>query len=290
MSQTTSGTKPAILIYGNRQAERLAHIAAHLPGLREKFDIEVVTSLPSEETSGATPSDAPISDNVRVVWHQIEPGEPTAHWRTLERCIPPGGQIVTFPALSLFCQWPFIGADPRQTVLSDVFYPWPDAIAASLAQEELADDALFERYMQLTADRMPDLDRRLRIDATRSQAMDARADVKLWDWIQTNIRTRAVFDAPTLPTVATTGHLLKQLLERTDRLTSAEHLRARQETDFLLRDYSGRDTEMLPIHPLVAARLGLTWYDPDRMHRWHGHEWTFREYIVKYIRWEPFLV
>ena len=66
-------------------------------------------------------------------------------------------------------------------------------------------------------------------------------------------------------------------------------LRTRQETDFMLRDYRGQDTEMVPVHPLVAARLGLAWYEPDRTYRWHGHEWTFREYTLKYIRWEPFL-
>ena len=40
---------------------------------------------------------------------------------------------------------------------------------------------------------------------------------------------------------------------------------------------------------LVAERLGLTWYDPDQRYRWHGHEWTFRDYLLKYIRWEPYL-
>lgn len=43
------------------------------------------------------------------------------------------------------------------------------------------------------------------------------------------------------------------------------------------------------MHPLVAERFGLTYYDPDACNRWHGHEWTFREYILKYVRWAPFL-
>ena len=290
MSQTTSGTKPTILIYGNSQAERLGHVAAHLPGLREKFDIKAIASKPAAEKDGASSFDDAFFADVRVVWRQIEPGDPAAHWQTLEPRIPSGCQIVTFPALHLFCQWPSIGADPRQIVASDVFYPWPDAIAASLAQEELSDDALFERYMRLSTEHMPDLDLRLRIDAARAQAMDARADVKLWDWIEANLRTRALFDAPAHPTPATTGQVLKQLMARTGELTPAEQLRTRQETDFLLRSYRGLDAEMVPVHPLVAARLGLAWYDPDRTYRWHGHEWTFREYILKYIRWEPFLV
>ena len=79
------------------------------------------------------------------------------------------------------------------------------------------------------------------------------------------------------------------MIARTEGLTAGEILRARQETDFLLRHYRGQDVEMMPIHPLVAERLGLTWYDPDQRYRWHGHEWTFRDYLLKYIRWEPYL-
>jgi hypothetical protein len=45
----------------------------------------------------------------------------------------------------------------------------------------------------------------------------------------------------------------------------------------------------VPIHPLVAERLGLQFYDPDATYRWHAHEWTFRQYILHYIRWADYL-
>ena len=74
-----------------------------------------------------------------------------------------------------------------------------------------------------------------------------------------------------------------------ESLTAAAIPRARQETDFLLYNYRGQDVEIMPIHPLMAESLGLTGYDPDQMHRWHRHGWTFRGYLLKYIRWEPYL-
>ena len=41
--------------------------------------------------------------------------------------------------------------------------------------------------------------------------------------------------------------------------------------------------------PKLAEKLGLTWFDPAALYRWHGHEWTFRQYVLHYIRWAPYL-
>ena len=51
----------------------------------------------------------------------------------------------------------------------------------------------------------------------------------------------------------------------------------------------GQDFECVPIHPIVAETFGLRWYRPDALYRWHGHEWTFKQYMVHYIRWLPYL-
>ena len=64
---------------------------------------------------------------------------------------------------------------------------------------------------------------------------------------------------------------------------------AAAEADLLLRRHGGQDWETVPIHPLVGERLDLAYYDPDHRYRWRGHEWTFRQYILRYIRWAPYL-
>ena len=171
MSTTASGAKPSILIYGNCQGEHIAHVAQYLPGLREKFNIKVIMLHLVTERDWETRFNEAFFDDVQVVWNQVESGEPTAHRRILESRIPPGCQVVTYPPLIVLCLWPFSGADPRQAVRTEVFYPWPDSIAASLAEEDLPDDALFERYMQISSEKMPNLERRLRIDATRGRAL-----------------------------------------------------------------------------------------------------------------------
>ncbi len=289
MNTTAGSTKPAILIYGNCQGEHVGHVAQYLPGLREKFDVKVIALHVVTAPDWDTLYDEAFFANVAVVWNQVESGEPTAHRKIFESRIPPGCQVVKYPPLSILCLWPFSGADPRQAVRTEDFYPWPDSIAASLANEDLSDDALFDRYMQLSTEKMPNINRRLRIDGIRGKATDALADIPIWDWVEANFRDRRLFHTSSHLTGLPTGHLLKALIARTEGLTAAEILRARQETDFLLRHYRGQDVEMVPVHPLVAEQLDLSWYNPDQRYRWHGHEWTFRDYILKYIRWEPYL-
>ena len=128
--------------------------------------------------------------DVAAVWEQVETGPASEHRTELRRRIPPDCQVVTFPPLSALCLWPFSGSDPR--LANDPGrYPWPDAIAAVLATETLPDDALFEKYLAVTSERMPDLDRRLRLDVTRWNAADAIADVKTADWVTQNLATES---------------------------------------------------------------------------------------------------
>jgi hypothetical protein len=35
--------------------------------------------------------------------------------------------------------------------------------------------------------------------------------------------------------------------------------------------------------------LNLRFHDPDATYRWHGHHWTFRQYILHYMRWADYL-
>ena len=190
--------------------------------------------------------------------------------------------------MSALCLWPFAGNDPR-LANDPKRYPWPDAIGAVLATENMPDDALFEKYLSVSTDRMPDLDRRVRLDLTRWKAADAVADVQAADWVAQHLATARLFHASGHITAEPTRFLMRQLLSRTkvvgDRLAGT----AVQETELLLRYHQGQDFESVPIHPLVGERLKLRFYHPEARYRWHGHEWTFRQYILHYIRWADYL-
>jgi hypothetical protein len=143
--------------------------------------------------------------------------------------------------------------------------------------------------MRLTTERMPDLDRRLRIDSARWAASDAIADIKLAQWVEKTFRSVNLFYTSGHIAAPAIAYLMKQLLGRTTVFPPALARAAAAEVDILLRHHSGQDFESVPIHPLVAERLDLRFYRPDATYRWHAHRWSMRQYLLHYIRWTDYL-
>jgi hypothetical protein len=278
----------AILVYANCQGEELAHTIRIMPSLAGRLACKwIPLHLVAPEDWDSRYGRDFMAD-VAVVWEQVESGSPSLHRQELHRRLPPGCQILRFPPFNALSLWPFAGNDPR---LADdpQRYPWSDSVAAALATESLSDDALFDRYMAITTERMPDLERRLRMDAARWAAADALADIQVAPWVEQNFRTLKLFHTAGHLTAAPVAHLLRLLLDRTSLVARGELPRLFGEVDTLLRHHQGQDFESVPIHPLVAERLQLRFYDPDARYRWHTHGWTLRDYILHYARWAPYL-
>lgn len=281
--------KPSILVYGNCQAEHIMHIGRHLPSMRDTVSFKVIPLHIVTTQDWELCYDLAYFSDVKVLWNQVESGAPSAHRAELESRLPADCQVVKFPPFNMLALWPFTGNDPRLANERECRYPWTDSIAASLAKRSEPDDALFDAYMQISVEKMPDLDRRLRMDVTRWHAVDALADIKVADWVLDNFRGTQLFYTAGHLTAPPLGRLMNGLLERTGILKPNQVFQAQREVDFLLRNHLGQDLEVVPLHPLVAERLAISYYDPGMRHRWHGHEWSFREYILNYIRWEPYL-
>jgi hypothetical protein len=277
----------SILIYANCQCEELQRTGRYLQSL-SGFDFKCIPLHLLTQQDWETSYGPEFMADVSTVWEQVEAGPISGHRAELRQRIPQGCQVVTFPPLSALCLWPFSGSDPRLAA-DPTRYPWPDAIGAVLATEDLPDALLFEKYLNLTTQRMPDLDRRLRLDVTRWRATDAISDIKAADWVTQNLTTTRLFHASGHITAEPTRFLLRQLLTRTGLIGPRLAAAAIEEAELLLRYHQGQDFECVPIHPLVAERLHLRFFDPAARYRWHGHEWTFRQYILHYIRWADYL-
>ena len=158
-----------------------------------------------------------------------------------------------------------------------------------LSGEDLPDDELFEKYLRTTTEKMPDLNRRLRLDIARWQASDALADVQLADWVEKTFRKVNLFHTSGHIAAPAVTFLMKRLLERTKILSGPLARAAAEEVDVLQRHHMGQDFESVPIHPLVAEQLDLRFFNPNATHRWHAHDWTFRQYILHYIHWTDYL-
>jgi hypothetical protein len=277
-----------ILVYSNCQGEELIKTGRFMPSLIGRVAFKWIPLHMVKAEDWATRYGPDFMADVEALWEQVEAGVPSGHRQELHRRLPPGCQVLRFPPYNALSLWPFAGNDPRLAA-DPTRYPWPDSVAAALSTENLSDDALFQRYMEITTQRMPDLERRLRMDVTRWQAADALSDIQSATWVEKHFRDMRLFHTAGHLTAAPIAFMLRQLLERTEVVPRGELTRMRGEIDTLLRLHDGQDFESVPIHPLVAERLRLRFYDPNARYRWHAHEWTFREYILHYARWAPYL-
>lgn len=278
----------SILIYANCQGEELQKTGQFMQCMAGRLSFKWIPFHLVTDRDWARKYGRDFMADIVTIWEQVETGELSANRVAFHERVPKNVPIVTFPPCTASCLWPFSGNDPR-IAADPQRYPWPDSIAATLATDDSPDDILFEKYMNLTTERMPDLDRRLRLDVARWKASDAIADVHLTEWVEKTFRVSNLFYTSGHVSAPAIGFLMKQLLGRTAILTPALARAAVGEVDILLRHHTGQDFECVPIHPLVAERLDLRFYDANATYRWHAHEWTFRQYILHYIRWTDYL-
>ena len=285
----TSG-RTVILIYSNCQGIDLIRLMRSSPVLRSHFDVRLVQfHLIDEGTDRLTTE---IVQDVDVVWEQMGSDFP-AHRDQMHALRPADARTITFPSLNMLALWPFTGIDSRlekEPLYPVGRYPWPDYVAAELDPrgELVSDEALFQRYMQASAAKLPDLDRRLAMDVARWRERDSTCDIAVADDLLENFRTRQLFYSFGRPTPFAIRSIFHQLLAHT--IPDANLLdRARADLDRLLAFYVGYDMEECPVHPLVARHFDLEWYDPDGLYRHHSNAFSYKDYIVRYMRYDPYI-
>ncbi len=277
--------KETMLVYGNCEAATLSRLASHLPCLQDRYEFKTFESFdikPGEEDARFAPD---LLGGITIVWEQIETTPDSADRQALHARLPQSARIIRFPPLTMQVQWPFLGADPRLAQNDNWPYLYPDSLGARVARQTGSDDELFEQYMELSTRLMPDLDRRLEREVEAWRDRDTRSDLALADWVLASFRDNNLFNDMGHPTGFTFRYLLQQLAGMSFAGGHVSPERLHGEIACMMRDHRGHDLSCLPIHPLVAERLRLKFYDPDARYRWFGHEWTFKEYTVNYIRW-----
>lgn len=196
---------------------------------------------------------------------------------------------VVFPSLYMMSFWPFESIEPRGS--SSVHYPWRryphgEMVGLRIAEQGLRGEAAYDAYMSLAAERMPDLLRRMEWDFTTLRTNDQSCDVPLGSWVERTYRTHYSFWTP--------GHLSAECLGNAARLLfdavfpllggSREEKSACLET--AIGQASGIGELQLPINPLVVEQLGLQFVNADTRYQWYDQQWTFREYITRYIAYD----
>ncbi len=273
------------IVAGAVTARQVSRIVGTLPSFRKTavhyFDLDQPVDNFVERESAEAISGA------RFCWIQADFGRGINH-DALRARLPADCEVRVFPTPRFNALWPFQGNDPRAVPepgrYSPARYPFTDRIAASLAPLNMPDDVLFLMYESMSEKEMPDMEAMVAADIGRLEKAEANCDVKLSPFIRRHFRHKRLFLAPVVPARALVRELVDRLLDSpaVGRLTNNAALGG--ELDSLLEGYIGRREEV-PIHPLIAQRLQLAWWNADLSYRWFNNRRSYKEYIVNYIRW-----
>lgn len=286
--------RTGVLIYSNCQGEEIFRLASRIQCLQERFEFKLILyhALGEEESRWDLYDDAFMA-NVKIVWEQIGPDYVERRAEFHDRR-PADARVITFPSFSMLSLWPLTGSDPRirrEPRYPDARYAQPDFVAAELGADpdldEQSDDWIFQRYMEVSAERMPNLDRRLALDTAKWRQRDSQSQIPVTDYLVESFRRVQLFHALDHLTAPPLGFILRRLCERTFA-DLADLDQINRDIDEMLQFYVGADYVQTPVHPLVARHFGLEWYDPDATYRYYSNEWTYRDYIVHLVRNAPY--
>lgn len=275
------------MIYGNCQAEFLGLLLSHVPSLTSRFSFVVVPY--NVEPGAPLPAIAPEIDRAVLLWEQYnERAGVTLRDRMRER-LPGDCRVMRYPALVMTSFWPFIQKDRRSQ--PEPGYPWGryplgDRVAAEVADLGLPPGRAFERYMELSVEKMPDVRQLLARDRTVLAQRDDACEVTIGDYVTENLQSTYQFWARAHLATPVISELLVRLLERSRNVLGDLSEVTRRELRAAGALYPGQGEFQLPIHPLVIERLGLRFADANTKYLWFGNWWTFEEQMTRYIAFD----
>lgn len=283
--------RPVLLIYSNCQADHIAKLLESIEPLTSEISVKYLFIHSLEDPGhGWDTYDENYMEGVCWVWEQVSEAFPLLRTE-LHRRLPPHVRRIRFPAFTAGMIWPFAAADQRPSKRN--LYLYGDSIAHRLGRQiagkTVSDDDIFDQYMEMSAKRIVDLDRRLELEIDNWRKRDLDSDIVFADYVLENFRKVQLFYEPTRVTQNLVHRLTQSLLWETFGSQWTNMPRVAERVTRLLRDYVGYDTISRPVHPLVAEKLKLEWYDPNALYRWFAHDWTFREWIVRCTRLTPYV-
>lgn len=288
---TYGGKSPqarTVLVYGNCQAPFVARMLASLDDLNGdyRFVFAANNFFPGETQARPVPDEDLRDVALLLQQHEDRAGNPAL--LALKSRLPATCPVLTFPSFAAFSLWQFECPEPRGR--AEPGYPWKrypmgDMIGLQVARSGITGELAVAAYMDLSMRKMPDLKNRLQRDIERMHHYDARCDVKLADYVEPAFRREHLF--------WTAGHMsataVAELARRIAAVARPVLGGSAERADTCLAavlDFDGMGEVQHPIHPVVADVLDLGFCQPDTTYRWYSQNWTFFDYIQRYIGYD----
>jgi hypothetical protein len=280
----SAGERPSLIVYGNCQAEFLGLLLSRVPSITAHFDVAVASNnVPLDAALAAI---QPYAHCAVAFWEQHDQRpEVTVREATRSR-LPASCMTIRYPAVGIEAFWPFFFRDPRNQPEPGFAlgrYPGGDRVAAEIAKLGLSSERAYERYLEVSSNRMPDLEMLVARDASVQGRRDAASDVPMADVVFANLRSTYQFWNRGHLAICLMSRLLERLLDCSSAVVGSMTAQMREELQEVYRVFPGQGEFQQPIHPLVIERLGLKFVDGATKYRWFGNSWTFEEFTKRYL-------
>jgi len=268
-----SGRRRVVMI-GNCQSETLRQGFARIEPLNRRFEakyhfVQLPKNLHEFAARDLERCDILLVQDIRL-WDEFP----------LRDCIRPGAEIIRFPALRFASLWPFDtwnGPGDREAhdrEAPNLTFPYLDGLLGRLRKEIPDRETRLRAYRDLEWPGIVNYRRLHQTEERRLANIDKQFGIGVGAFILDNFRARRVFHTTVRPNWQTFNLLLQYVVKCvgvTDPVSLTESY------DVLLRN------PQIPVHPKVAADLGVTWADERTRYLNRGREITWETYIRSYI-------
>lgn len=262
-----------IVIFGNCQGSLLAEALRHHSGFSRHFSVkhhymELPANLHEQGRRDLEECDLLLIQDIRE-WEQYP----------LRDHVPSDLPTLRYPCVRFASPWPFDAFNgPDDKLARNRDYPnfeftYFDGLLARLRKEIPDHEQRFRAYQSLAVDRIIDFNRLHKFEQTRLEEMDRKFQAGIGAYILENFRHRQVFYTTAHPN----GRIMKMLVRQVAReLGLPLHFWLPGSLDSLRR-------LQIPIHPKVAATLGIGWAGAGRKYLVRGEWLSWEDYFRKYI-------
>lgn len=272
-SRPARSPRKQIVIFGNCQGNLLAEALRHHSGFARHFLVkhhymELPANLHEQGKRDLDACDMLLIQDIKE-WEQYP----------LRQHVPEHLPTLRYPCVRFASPWPFDafnGPDDklaRNRDFPNFEFTYFDGLLARLRKEIPDHESRFRAYKTLEIERLIDFKRLHAFEERRLAEMDRRFQAGIGAYILENFKSRQTFYTTAHPN----GRIMKMLVKQVAReLGLSLHFWLPGSLDSLRR-------LQVPVHPKVAAELGLRWAKADRTYLVRGERVTWESYFRKYI-------
>ena len=264
-----------IVIIGNCQSDILRQGFNWIEGLNRQYEAKYhYVSLLPQNLLDLARRDLEQSDVVLV--------QDISNWERspLRDHVPARIEPVTFPGLRIASPWPFdawngpADRDAHAREGPNLVFPYQDGLLARLRREIPDQEARFRAYRDLDSPGLVDPKRLHDLEHRRLLAADKKFGFEIGAYILENIRARRIFHTTVRPNRAVLDLLMRHVLKAMG-VAGEHHLP--EGIEAVLQN------AQVPIHPKVAAALGVGWANERTRYLVRGEPITWETYVRRYI-------